>query len=211
MPETKSKKVAKVKAEAPTEPKPKKQKAVKTEYAYALEPLPEKVLPPTEFSSESEVSIFIGQLIKMSKYRTALEIGVFKGESSIKIIEALPNGGQYVGIDIGDYRNAEAEKAMQQGGKSIEFIINDSLSELPKLPKAHFDLIFVDGNHTWDYILKEFKIVENLVARGGVIVYHDSIKIDDVAQLVKYAQQFKYKAVTLNTPDGHGLSIIQKY
>lgn len=199
------------KSKKATEPKAKKEKAIKTDYVYALEPLPEKVLPPTEFSSESEVGVFIGQLIKMSKYRTALEIGVFKGESSIKIIEALPNGGQYVGIDIGDYRDAEAEKAMQQGGKSIEFIINDSLSELPKLQKAHFDLIFVDGNHTWDYILKEFKIVETLVARGGVIVYHDSIKIDDVAQLVKYAQQFKYKAVTLNTPDGHGLSIIQKY
>jgi len=149
MPGTKSKKVVETKAETPV--KAKKEKAVKTEYVYALEPLPEKILPPTEFSSESE------------------------------------------------------------GGKSIEFIINDSLSELPKLPKAHFDLIFVDGNHTWDYILKEFKIVENLLARGGVIVYHDSIKIDDVAQLVKYAQQFKYKAVTLNTPDGHGLSIIQKY
>jgi predicted O-methyltransferase YrrM len=209
MPGTKSKKVVETKAETPV--KAKKEKAIKTEYVYALEPLPEKVLPPTEFSSESQVGVFIGQLIKMSKYRTAIEIGVFKGESSIKIIESLPNGGQYVGIDIGDYRDAEAEKVMQQGGKSIEFIINDSLSELPKLPKAHFDLIFVDGNHTWDYILKEFKIVETLVARGGVIVYHDSIKIDDVAQLVKYAQQFKYKAVTLNTPDGHGLSIIQNY
>lgn len=211
MPETKSKKVAKAKAEAPTEPKPKKQKAVKTDYVYALEPLPEKVLPPNEFSSELEIGAFIGALIKMSKYRTALEIGVFKGESSIQIIESLPSGGQYVGIDIGDYRNAEAEKAMQQGGKSITFILGNSLDELKKLPKSHFDLIFVDGNHTWNYILQEFKIVENLVARGGVIVYHDTIKIDDVAQLVKYAQQYKYKAVTLNTPDGHGLSIIQKY
>ena len=123
MPETKNKKAAKVKAETPTEPKPKKQKAVKTEYVYALEPLPEKVLPPTEFSSESEVSVFIGQLIKMSKYKTALEIGVFKGESSIKIIEALPNGGQYVGIDIGDYRNAEAEKAMQLAPVQAQIVL----------------------------------------------------------------------------------------
>ena len=180
---------------------------------YGLEPLPikEKVLPPTEFSSELEVGAFIGSLIKMSKYRNALEIGVFKGESSIQIIDALPSGGQYVGIDIGDYRNQQAEKAMEQGGKSIEFILGNSLDELKKLPKAHFDLIFVDGNHTWNHILQEFKLVEGLVARGGVIVYHDSIKIDDVSQLVRYAMQFKYKAVNLNTPDGHGLSILHKY
>jgi predicted O-methyltransferase YrrM len=200
MREIKSKKVVAAKAEKPIE-------------IYGLEPLPEKIkeLPPTEFSSESEVSKFIGSLIKMSKYRTALEIGVFKGETSIEIINALPNAGQYLGIDIGDYRNAEAEKAMQQGGKAIDFILGDSLNELTKLPKAHFDFIFVDGNHTWNHILKEFKMVENLVARGGVIVYHDSIKIDDVSELIKYATQYKYKAVTLNTPEGHGLTILQKY
>jgi predicted O-methyltransferase YrrM len=198
----------------PKKGRPKKVKAEETPMEiYGLEPLPqkEKQLPPNEFSSELEVGKFIGSLIKMSKHRTALEIGVFKGESSIQIIDALPSGGQYVGIDIGDYRSTDAENAMQQGGKSIEFILGDSLNELRKLPKAHFDLIFVDGNHTWNHILQEFKIVEGLVARGGVIVYHDSIKIDDVSQLVKYAMQFKYKAVTLNTPDGHGLSIIQKY
>lgn len=189
------------------EDKPKKAGRPKKEQ----QPTEEKVLPPTEFSSEPQVAEFIAALIKMSKYRTVLEIGVFKGETSIKIIEALPNAGQYVGIDIGDYRNQEAEEAMKQGGKSIEFIVNDSLSELPKLPKAHFDLIFVDGNHTWDYILKEFKIVENLVARGGIILYHDSIKIDDVAKLVKYSTGYKYHATTLNTPHGHGLSIIHKY
>ena len=170
-----------------------------------------KELPSTEFSSELEVSNFIGTLIKMTKSKTVLEIGVFKGESSIKIIEALPKGGQYVGIDLGDYRNKEAEDIMNEGGKSIDFIIGDSQSELKKLPKNHFDIIFVDGDHTWNYILQEFKIVEGIVSNGGYIVYHDSVKIDDVAKLISYAQQYKYKAVTLNTPDGHGLSILQKY
>jgi predicted O-methyltransferase YrrM len=191
--------------------KPKRGRPKKEIVQEVILPQNEKQLPPTEFSSEAEVSKFIGSLIKMSKYRTALEIGVFKGETSIQIIDALPNAGQYVGIDIGDYRSAEAEKAMEQGGKSIDFILGDSLSELTKLPKAHFDFIFVDGNHTWNYILQEFKIVENLVARGGVIVYHDSIKIDDVSRLIKYAMHYQYKAVTLNTPDGHGLSILEKY
>ena len=168
-------------------------------------------IPINENSSELEVSNFIGSFIKMTKSKTALEIGVFKGESSIKIIESLPNGGQYVGIDLGDYRSKEVKDIMNQGGKSIDFILGDSQTELRKLPKNHFDLIFVDGNHTWSYILNEFKIVENLVAKGGAIIYHDSIKIDDVSQLIKYAMQFKYKAVTLNTPDGHGISILQKY
>ena len=36
---------------------------------------------------------------------------------------------------------------MAEGGKSIDFILGNSLNELDKLPKNHFDLIFIDGDH----------------------------------------------------------------
>ena len=149
MRETKSKKVVAAVAEKPKKKAAKENaQAVEPIQIYGLEPLPEKVkeLPPTEFSSEAEVSKFIGSLIKMSKYRTALEIGVFKGETSIHIIDALPNAGQYLGIDIGDYRSVEAEKAMQQGGKAIDFILGDSLNELTKLLKQSRNGIDTRGN-----------------------------------------------------------------
>jgi cephalosporin hydroxylase len=68
----------------------------------------------------------------------------------------------------------------------------------------------VDGDHSWASILPEFKLVEKLVARGGVIVYHDTIHLEDPKKLVEYASHFKYNNVTLNTTEGRGISILHR-
>lgn len=163
-----------------------------------------------EWNSEVEVGEFLASLIKMSKYKTILEIGVFEGETSKHLIQAIPKGGQYVGIDINDYRTPATKLYMKEGGKSIDFILGNSHNELKTLPTAHFDLIFVDGDHSWASILPEFRLVDKLVSQGGVIVYHDTIHLEAPKKLIKFMNNYRYKAVTLNTPEGRGLSIIHK-
>jgi predicted O-methyltransferase YrrM len=207
MPETKSKKA--------TEPKAKKEKAVKKDYVYALEPLPEKVLVTTEtfnetprhgWNSEADVCEFIGSLIKMQGAKTVLEIGVFEGETSVKMIEALPIGGYYAGIDINDHRKHKLER----GGVAVDFILGQSIPVMKSMPANHFDFIFVDGDHSWANILPEFKELERIIAKGGIIAYHDTLHIPDVSELMRYVNHYKYNVVTLNTSEGRGLSILQK-
>lgn len=207
MPGTKSKKA--------TEPKAKKEKAVKTEYVYALEPLPEKELVTTEtfsetprhgWNSEPDVCEFIGSLIKMQGAKAVLEIGVFEGETSIKMIDALPQGGYYAGIDINDHRKHKLERS----GVAVDFILGESIKVIKGMPREHFDFIFVDGDHSWANILLEFKEIERVIAKGGVIAYHDTLHIPDVAELMRYVNHYKYNVVTLNTSEGRGLSILQK-
>ena len=207
MPGTKSKKA--------TEPKAKKQKAVKTEYVYALEPLPEKELVTTEtfnetprhgWNSEPDVCDFIGSLIKMQGAKAVLEIGVFEGETSVKMIEALPQGGYYAGIDINDHRKHKLERS----GVAVDFILGESIKVIKGMPREHFDFIFVDGDHSWANILPEFKEIERVIAKGGVIAYHDTLHIPDVSTLMLYVNDYKYNVVTLNTSEGRGLSILQK-
>jgi len=162
------------------------------------------------WNSEDEVGQFLASLIKMAKCKAVLEVGVFHGETSQHLINALPKGGQYIGIDINDYRTDLTKATMSTGGKSIDFIMGNSHNELAKLPSNHFDLIFVDGDHSWESILPEFKLVERLVARGGVIVYHDTIHFDGPRKLVEYAKHFNYNTITLNTTEGRGLSILHR-
>jgi predicted O-methyltransferase YrrM len=163
-----------------------------------------------DWNSEDEVGQFLASLIKMAKCKAVLEVGVFHGETSQHLINALPKGGQYIGIDINDYRTDLTKATMSTGGKSIDFILGNSHDELAKLPSNHFDLIFVDGDHSWESILPEFKLVERLVARGGVIVYHDTIHLDGPRKLVEYAANFNYNNVTLNTTEGRGISILHR-
>ena len=207
MPGTKSKKA--------TEPKAKKEKAVKTEYVYALEPLPEKELVTTEtfsetprhgWNSEPDVCQFIGALINMQGAKAVLEIGVFEGETSVKMIEALPQGGYYAGIDINDHRKHKLERS----GVAVDFILGESIKVIKGMPSEHFDFIFVDGDHSWANILPEFKEIEHVIAKGGVIAYHDTLHIPDVSELMLYVNDYKYNVVTLNTSEGRGLSILQK-
>jgi predicted O-methyltransferase YrrM len=99
---------------------------------------------------------------------------------------------------------------MEEGGKSIDFILGNSHVELKKLPTAHFDLIFVDADHSWVSILPEFKLVEKLISKGGMIVYHDTIHLEAPRRLIQMSANYRYKSVTLNTPEGRGLSILHK-
>ena len=158
------------------------------------------------WNSEADVCQFIGSLIKMNGYKNVLEIGVFEGETSVKMIEALPIGGKYTGIDINDYRKLDFNKA----GKGWNFILGESIKVLANMPEHHFDFIFVDGDHSWDNILPEFKEIERVIKPGGVIAYHDSIHLPDVKKLIEYAHHYKYNTITLNTSEGRGLSIIQR-
>jgi predicted O-methyltransferase YrrM len=163
-----------------------------------------------EWNSEDECGLFLAALIKMAKYSTVLEVGVFEGETSQHLINALPKGGHFVGIDIKDYRTNATKAAMTSKGKAIDFVLGNSLEELNKLPSGHFDLIFVDGDHSWDNLVNEFKLVEKLLSNNGVIAYHDTIHLEGPRKLVEYAANYDYKFITLNTTEGRGISILQR-
>lgn len=158
------------------------------------------------WNSEADVCQFIGSLINMTGAKAVLEIGVFEGETSVKMIEALPVGSYYVGIDINDYRKHKLGKP----GVAVDFILGESINVLKTMPENHFDFIFVDGDHSWENILPEFKEIERVIKPGGVIAYHDSIHLPDVKKLIEYAHHYNYNTVTLNTSEGRGLSLIQR-
>lgn len=159
-----------------------------------------------EWNSEADVCEFIGSLIKMTQSKAVLEIGVFEGETSIKMIDALPTGGYYAGLDINDYRKHKLSK----DGVAVDFKLGESIQLLKGFPANHFDFIFVDGDHSWANILPEFKEVERVIAKGGILAYHDSIHLPDVKELMRYASHYKYNVITLNTSEGRGLTLLQR-
>jgi predicted O-methyltransferase YrrM len=159
-----------------------------------------------DWNSEPDVCQFIAALIKMHKAANVLEIGVFEGETSIKMIEALPYGGKYTGIDINNYLKHD----LNSFGTDVDFVLGESITLLKGYPANSFDFIFVDGDHSWENILPEFKEVERVMAKDGILAYHDTIHIADVKKLMDYAAHYKYNVVTLNTSEGRGLSILKR-
>jgi predicted O-methyltransferase YrrM len=186
-------------SDKPKKGRPKKEKEIVTTATF-------KEVARHDWNSEVDVCEFIGALIKMNKSVNVLEIGVFEGETSVKMIEALPYGGKYTGIDINNYLKYD----LKSFGTEVEFIIGESIKVMQSMKPNSFDFIFVDGDHSWANILPEFKEVERVMAKGGIIAYHDTIHIADVKKLMQYANYYKYNVITLNTSEGRGITIIQR-
>ena len=158
------------------------------------------------WNSEVDVADFLAALISMTGARRVLEIGVFEGETSIKMIEAMPNGSYYVGNDINNYR----KHVLKKSGVVVDLLMGMSINVMSQFEDEFFDLIFVDGDHSWANILPEFKEVERIISKNGVIAYHDAIHMGDVVNLMNYAKIYKYNVITLNTSEGRGLALIQR-
>lgn len=183
-------------------------------------PRKEPVLDPTfteaprhGWNSEKEVGTFLASLVRLTKARSILEVGVFEGCTSVDMIEALPKGGLYVGIDIKDYitpENNNRIKEAEKRGVVVDMFIANSHTKMANLPKNHFDIIFIDGNHEHSHVLAEFKLAEALVTQNGIIAFHDSIHLNDVKRVVEYAGDWNHNYVNLNTPEGRGLALVMK-
>jgi predicted O-methyltransferase YrrM len=117
----------------------------------------------------------------------ALEIGTLRGgtlfllcrlaAASARIISVdLPEGrygGGYTAAKIPLYRRFAGE------GQSLHFLRQDShkqetadrVKEL--LGGALLDYFFIDGDHTYEGIKRDFELYSPLVRNGGVVAFHD--------------------------------------
>jgi predicted O-methyltransferase YrrM len=160
------------------------------------------------WNSEAEVCEFVGGLVAMIQPKRALEIGVFQGETSLEIIKNMPADSYFAGIDIEDFRTS---KWIANKGCVADFVKGSSTeASTYKDFTDKFDFIFVDSMHHWQHILPEWKIVEKWIAPKGVIAYHDTDHIEDVARLMEYIEHFGYNILKLRTPGNRGLTIITK-
>ena len=165
-----------------------------------------KEIPMPWWTSEIDVYDLIYSLIKMTCAKNVMEIGVFEGYTSIKMVEALPKDGKFTGIDINDYLKNDLKSI----GPEIDFILGESIKVMQGMKPNQFDFIFVDGDHHWENILPEFKEVVILITQGGIIAYHDTIGIPDVKRLMEHVSKLNYNVITFKTSDNRGLSLIQK-
>ncbi len=111
------------------------------------------------------------------KPQVIMEIGVQQGGSLqawLNIAKSL-----VIGIDIVD--NVKWSKLTFN--IDLHFIRNNSNSEQSKeevlnILKFHnhksIDFLFIDGDHTYEGVKKDYELYSPLVRRGGIIAFHDT-------------------------------------
>lgn len=152
------------------------------------------------------------QLLKLlssykENYRHILEIGTHKGYSMDIWSEAF-NPSTLVGI--------ESNKPPEKQIHNILFMKSQeerTLDEVKRLFPVGIDFLFIDGDHMFDAVKKDYEMYSPLVRAGGVIVLHDiAVKDNPTVEIAKFWETIRddVNYTLINKDGGQGYIVIFK-
>jgi predicted O-methyltransferase YrrM len=191
---------------------------------------PASVFPP--------VGRFLYTLTRLIRPKLALEVGCFVGYSSICIAQAMEeNGfGHLHSFDLFMHRSGlkspvagecadslvVARAHLQHAGLAhrVNFHKGDSAPEIRRLfgeGREMFDFAFIDGDHTIQGCLADWRAVDDLLADGSVVLLHDTMPEKcgwagprHLLEHLRSREGANYQWVNLPSPEGFGMALVQK-
>lgn len=170
-----------------------------TDLEQQLDSLFDTVTPYRMEQHPEEIRSFAGYLISDVRPVHVLEIGVRHGGTAALWTQVCGlQQGQVIGIDwygadsLGKLGTNDIAESMEQRYNNYHFICGDSHDRSTKdkllyfmgvLGIGSFDLIFIDGDHSYDGVKEDFETYRDLLSVGrGVIAFHDIVETDLVKQ-----------------------------
>jgi predicted O-methyltransferase YrrM len=186
------------------EPKPWKIEYASWAYSGNIEAvLSKRSIGATESLTMSHKTIMLGALQKPKEvellltflhgmsFKNILEIGTAKGGMFYALCQIADPKATIVSLDWqkGDFRaigytETEADIVRLKGyGKptqKLAFVRADShkpatMDRVKKIFGMPLDLLFIDGDHTYNGVRKDWEMYSPLVKPGGIIVFHDIV------------------------------------
>lgn len=121
------------------------------------------------------------QLLASHRPRNVLEIGVRRGGTAA--VWHTLSTGVVVGIDLPSDFSRERKLLLEAAYPRMEIILGDShdlstLGTVVSLADKYqfdFDLLFIDGDHSYDGCKLDYQMYSPLVRHGGLIAFHDIV------------------------------------
>lgn len=129
----------------------------------------------------------------------AVEIGVFEGKNTITIASAMASNGKLYGIDpffkgkAGVcYHELITRHAIKKRKLSERVVLIPKFSyDAADFVPDNIDFIFIDGDHSFEGIARDWKDWSSKVRKGGIIALHDT-SIPPHDQTVGRLGSYKY-------------------
>jgi len=145
--------------------------------------------------------------VQKHKPKVIAEIGTWNGGTFYVWTRINPLAEKIISIDLpdGDYGGGYDEKRIKffseftadRRNTSLSFIRGDSKSEstlkmlMSVLGKDTIDFLYIDGDHTYEGIKKDFEIYVKLMSPDGLVGFHDINTFKDGYGVHKYWNEIK--------------------
>jgi predicted O-methyltransferase YrrM len=136
---------------------------------------------PNLLQTREEARI-VCQRITELKPKLLLEIGTGEGGSHRLWMDAAPDGAEIILIDLAsqtpDWKFQLWKKWYKPNQKSVLFYDSQDWDTFQQV-KNHVqdrrvDFLFIDGDHHYNCVVRDFEWYSSLVRKGGLIVIHDT-------------------------------------
>jgi len=112
----------------------------------------------------------------------ALEIGSYQGVSAVRIAAAMGTGSMLYCIDpwpspVGQINACYAifKRHVHRAGMTGRIkVLRMNSAQIGAAVPNDLDFIFVDGDHSWQGIKTDWRLVRQKLCRGGIVCLHDS-------------------------------------
>jgi cephalosporin hydroxylase len=108
------------------------------------------------------------------------EIGTADGGTNFLLSQAIPSVKLMVGIDL-FVRNTFCLRYFSRPGQELHFLNGSSYApeSVAKFAQVlggrELDILFIDGDHTYEGARKDFQLYKEYVREGGIIAFHDIV------------------------------------
>lgn len=182
-----------------------------------LLPWEKKVLQLPDFSCLMDIEngmaghqLFLFNLTREIEAQEVLEIGLGMANSTLAFLLALrETGGRLTSVEVTPLSEAIAciEAAGLRGHwRLVQGASQDVRGQFP--PDLHLDILFIDGNHSYNQCKLDYKLYAPLVREGGYIIFHDSATI---AGVIKLTNELKRRGVEcMHFPYCNGIFVVRR-
>jgi predicted O-methyltransferase YrrM len=123
------------------------------------------------------------KIVGKRKPRSVLETGTSRGGTLFLFSRVASSDATLITIDLLGYARWRLPlyKSFASTGQKLCILRMDShkettLNVIQKILSGHpLDLLFIDGDHTYEGVKKDFEMYHKLVRSGGIIAFHDIV------------------------------------
>lgn len=136
--------------------------------------------PFSKYLNARETAILIA-LIKPVAPKVFIEFGCNVGLTARRVLDNVPSIDTYIGIDVPPYHvptlDCQWGEVPADAGwwvaseQKFHLLIADRVLTRDDLEPA--DAVFIDGDHSFDGVMRDARLARALVRPGGLIAFHD--------------------------------------